>query len=220
MSNIYILGDAGNSSWERGTMLRPIVPADVGTVCDLTARAFIRNEPMCLARKVTIREFRTAYDKLQTDCCLSGYSFLIHEEDSIAAVSLSLPYVQYADFDLEAPIPSLEPMEMMIQWASDELPYKAEETLAWSFIATDEPFLHRGYARRLLRETLDVAATAGFKYVIADASHSATQRLCHSQGFEVLKVVKYSKLECFSGIREPEGLCRYAKKLPACAERS
>ena len=193
-------------------MIRAVLPADFGTVCDLTARAFTKYEPMCKARRVTLAEFRAAYDRLQSDCCSSGYSFLACEEDSIAAVSLALPYVQYAKFKLEVPIPSLEPMEQMIEWAS-KLPCRAEDTLAWSFIATDERFLHRGYARKLLEKTLDAAIRAGFKHVIADASHSATQRLCQSQGFEPLERVSYSRLECFRQIQDPEELVRYIKNI-------
>ena len=183
--------------------------------CHLLSFAHERGEALMNALEISPQESESFSRFVCEKAISEGVSVLAWDRlnEKVAGFCINEPFSTIADFR-HLPLPhKFFPLFDFLKQLDDVAGARVRVPSAKIFHLFNLGVLHEyrrfGIAKRLILESLEMAAQHGFEYAVAETTGVGSQTLCGRLGFNTLHAVPYAEYEFsgerpFAGIHEPK----------------
>jgi hypothetical protein len=179
--------------------IRLVTLKDLVPVLEFSSHVFISDEPLCKAVNCTKEEFVQCFFPIVYECCKSGLSFVVEEDNHIISCALTLRNCVYLNLVLEVSS-SMKSVDKILSDLNALSNPNGNDVYIF-LLATDVKCRNSGYGRLITHATLEAAKTQLFDGVIADVTNIISQHVLTTHfRFEVLGETRYDEF-IFDGFK-------------------
>lgn len=193
---------------------RPVELGDVDELVECVQRTFPGSTGEILARTLGVRrfDFLTCAEALCHKAVENELSYVAYDRlaDRVAGFCLAEDWVTALRLSRQGFSSRLNPAFRLLEELNDGYGAAAQPgtVLNLSLLGIDPEYGSKGLGRWLVNRVLDEARRGGYRRVVIKATGSASQALCRSLDFRVLRETRYDSFEfegkrVFESIREP-----------------